>query len=151
MFKPRRLGQLTKNNQGVKINTILKDAEPDFKRLDYVDEGHKVGLPKAPVKEDSKKFVFEKTQKAEEKLTEPAVPFSETPEIKEQREAALEQTKDQEWTFVKLARADADLSADDGSTKSETMAAVAAPNDNDVSRTNAKETTLSDNKSTFLE
>ena len=114
---------MTKNNQGVKINTIIKDSEPDFKRLDYVDEGHVVGLPKLPDKVDNRKYVFDRDSKKLTAEDRPEVPFSLTPELKAQQEAALEKTKDQEWTFVKLTRADADLSADDGSTKSETMAA----------------------------
>lgn len=48
MFKPRRLGQLSKNNQGQTVNVLVKQAVPDFKRRDYSEEGRKVTVPSKP-------------------------------------------------------------------------------------------------------
>lgn len=45
VFRPRRLGQLSKDYAGQKVNTVAKNAKPDYKRIDYTEDGRKMKLP----------------------------------------------------------------------------------------------------------
>lgn len=44
VFKPKRLGQLTKDNVGVHLNTLDTENQKDFRRIDYTDKGRRIQI-----------------------------------------------------------------------------------------------------------
>jgi hypothetical protein len=39
---------MSKNNLGKKVNTHVKTNTPDFKRVEYIDDGRKLSVPSKP-------------------------------------------------------------------------------------------------------